>query len=440
MLQSHLNRSPAELIALLPSSEERRKYLHKIAPTLREAKLLDYCWRFWARPKQLPPAGDWFVWLLLSGRGFGKTRAGSEWVIDRARNGPFHPIALVGQTKADVRDTMMELGDSSLLKISPSWFMPKYEPSKRRLTWPNGMIAIVYSGDEPDQLRGPQHGSAWVDELAKFKYPQETWDNLVMGLRVGEKPQAVVTTTPRPIPIIKALVADPDTASTVGSTYENLANLSPIFIQQVIRRYEGTRLGRQELHGAILDDVEGALWTRALLEETRVSKYPDLVRIVVGVDPQGSTTSGAETGIVGAGLGVDDQGYVLDDASLNGTPHEWGSQAVAAMRRLRADRIVAEVNYGGDMVESTIRTVDENAPIKLVRATRGKLIRAEPVQALYEQGRVHHVGMFASLEDELCSWVQGEKSPNRLDAMVWALTELMVGGPIEAEAMENPFY
>lgn len=326
-----------------------------------------------------------------------------------------------------MRDTMVELGESSILKTSPPWFMPTFEVTKRRLVWPNGVIAVMYSGDEPDQLRGPQHGSAWVDELAKFKYPQETWDNLVLGLRVGEKPQAVVTTTPRPIPIIKALLRDRSTVDTVGSTYDNRANLSPVFIQQVMQRYEGTRLGRQELHGAILDDVEGALWNRETLERHRVREHPELHRVVVAIDPQAKKGSGGETGIVVVGIGANEQGYVLDDVTVDGSPMEWGNQAIAAYHRFRADRMIAEVNNGGDMVEHTIRTIDAKMPFTQVRASRGKYTRAEPVAALYEQGKVHHVGLFAELEDQLCSWVPGEDSPDRLDALVWGLTELMVG-------------
>ena len=386
----------------------------------------------------MPPDGQWFGWLLRSGRGAGKTRTGAEWVINRAKDGPYYPIALVGQTKADVRDTMIEVGESSVLRISPPWFMPNYEPSKRRLTWPNGMIATAFSGDEPDQLRGPQHGSAWVDELAKFKYPDETWDNLEFGLRLGDNPQAVITTTPRPIPIIKQMLADDDVVDRVVSTYANIHNLAPSYIKRVIKRYEGTRLGRQELHGELLGDVPGALWTRDILEETRVTRHPEFVRVVVGVDPHASV---GETGIVVAGLGADDHGYVLDDLSTGGSPDNWARQAVTGYHKHDADRIAAEANNGGDMVISTILTVDGSVSTKKLWASRGKYTRAEPVAALYEQGRVHHVGMFAALEDEYCTWVPGEDSPNRLDAAVWALTELMLGQDGKAEYLEgNPFY
>jgi len=368
---------------------------------------------------------------VRSGRGFGKTRLGAEWVIGRAKHGPFYPIALVGQTKADLRDTMVELGESSIMKVSPPWFMPELQATKRRLVWPNGMIAVMYSGDEPDQLRGPQHGSAWVDELAKFKYPAETMDNLTLGLRVGERPQAVVTTTPRPIPVITRLLEDPGVVHTVGSSFENITNLSPRFIERIREQYEGTRLGRQELYGEILDDVPGALWKRIDLETNRVREHSPLTRVVVAIDPAETVNPdrGSETGIVVAGLGGDRHGYVLDDISLYGTPAEWANEAITAYNRFHADRIIGEANAGGDMIEHTLRSVDSKVAYKKVIASRGKQTRAEPIAALYEQGKVHHVGMFADLEDQLCSWVPGEKSPDRLDALVWALSELMLGAP-----------
>lgn len=400
-----------------------------------EAEALLYEWRLWARPDQLPPPGNWFGFLLRSGRGAGKTRTGAEWIIDRAQNGPFYPIALVGQTKADVRDTMIEVGESSILNSSPPWFTPEYEPSKRRLTWPNGMIATAFSGDEPNQLRGPQHGSAWVDELAKFKYPQETWDNLEFGLRLGDKPQVVITTTPRPIPIIKALIADPDVIDRVVSTYANIHNLSPSYIKRVIRKYEGTRLGQQELHGAILGDVPGALWDRDLLERTRVLNPPgQMTRIVVAIDPAVTADEDSnETGIVVCALGSDGHGYCLDDLTLRGSPAEWGRAAIAAYYKWRADRIIAEVNNGGDMIEHVIHTIDDKVSFRQVRASRGKLTRAEPIASLYEQNKCHHVGFYADLEDQLCSWLPGEESPDRLDALVWAITELMLGQTDELE-------
>lgn len=387
---------------------------------------LPYLWDLWARPKQLPPPGDWFLWLLRSGRGFGKTRAGAEETVRRAAT-RYKRIALVGQTKADVRDTMLEVGESSILKISPPWFYPEYEPSKRRLTWPNGAMAIVYSGDEPDQLRGPQHDFAWVDELAKFKYPQETWDNLEMGLRLGDKPQACVTTTPRPIKLIKELLADPDTVEVQGHSQENIQNLADSYINRIIRKYEGTRLGRQELAGELLEDNPDALWSREQIEKDRVIERPGLIRIVVAIDPQAENNpNSAETGIVVAGIGTDGQGYLLDDVSIRATPDQWGRAAVTAYHLHSADRIIGEVNNGGDMIEHVIRSVDRNVSYKKVRASRGKQTRAEPIAALCEQNRVHHVGTFTELEDQLCEWVPGDKSPDRLDAYVWAFTELFL--------------
>ena len=400
-----------------------------------DARALLYHWPFWARADQLEPAGDWLVWQLLAGRGFGKTRTGAEWVIERAKQEK-GPIALVGQTKADVRDTMIELGDSSILKCSPPWFYPSYEPSKRRLTWPNGQVAMIYSGDEPGQLRGPQHGSAWVDELAKFKYPDDTWSNLEFGLRVGDDPRVVSSTTPRPIKIIKQLVADPDTVVTRGATYANLSNLAPIY-RRIIRKYEGTRLGRQELNAEILDDNPNALWRRDWIEDQRVGVFPDLWRVAVGVDPSGGSTG--TCGIVVAGQ-RDGVYFVLDDASVAGSSAEWGLGVVAAYSKQMADVIAGEVNFGGDMVERVIRTVDggKNVAFKMVRASRGKEVRAEPVSALYQQGRVHHVGAFPELEDQLCEWEPGQPSPDRLDALVWAITELMETDGGTGESHELP--
>jgi len=382
-------------------------------------------WTLWARPDQLPPAGDWFVWMLRGGRGSGKTRTGAEFVIDRARSGA-RRIALVGQAKGDVRDTMIELGDSSILRCSPPWFRPQYEPSKRRLTWPNGCVAVAYSGDEPDQLRGPQHDTAWVDELAKFKYPQQTWDNLEMGMRLGD-PRVVITTTPRPIPLIKKLLTDPRVVDVRCSTYDNIY-LAEQFLTRVKSMYEGTRLGRQEIYGEVLDDNPRALWKRNDIESSRVVKQPDLQRIVVGVDPEAeSGAESAETGIVVVGIATVNglvHGYVLDDVSLRATPDVWARAVISAYNRHKADAIVVEVNNGGEMVTHTIRTVS-SVNCKSVRATRGKYTRAEPVAALYEQGRIHHVGFFPELEDQMCEWSPEQKSPDRMDALVWAVTELM---------------
>ena len=329
-------------------------------------------------------------------------------------------------------------GESGLLGIFPRDERPRYEPSKRRVTFHNGAMASAFSADEPDRLRGPNHDLAWVDELAAWRYP-EAWDMLMFGLRIGGNPRAVVTTTPKPIPLIRRLLAieDGTVVLTRGSTFDNKANLAASFLTEITSRYEGTRLGRQELYAEILDDVDGALWDRGTLEEHRVSMTPELERVVVAIDPAaGSKAENAETGIVVAGLGADGHGYVLDDRSIRGTPNDWGTSAIAAYHANKADRIVAEANQGGDMVLHTLRTVDANAPVKMVHASRGKRTRAEPVAALYEQGRIHHLGFHGLLEDQLCSWVPDHSdSPDRLDALVWAITELMISGPREAPAV-----
>lgn len=433
--------SLAERISMMPE-EKRQAVLKELAPTLEDMKALEYSWDFWARPNQMEPSGEWSTWLVMSGRGFGKTRTGAEFVIKRARHGPYYPIALVGQTKADVRDTMVEIFESSIMKISPPWFTPKLETSKRRLTWPNGMHAVMYSGDEPDQLRGPQHGAVWMDELAKFKYPLETWSNASLGLRLGPRPQAVITTTPRPIPIIKELIADPAVIVTTGSTYENIGNLPATFIRTILARYENTRLGAQEIYGNVIGDVDGALWNRNLFEETRVIRIPEIYRIVISVDPNTGGLGGGtgETGIIVAGLGADQHCYVLEDCTVaTNNPDKWAKQVIAAYNRYGADRVVAEANQGGEMVRSTLRTFDPNLPVTLIFASKGKYTRAEPISGLYSQGRIHHLGMFPDLEDQCCSWIPGEVSPDRLDALVWCVTEIMIrglGGMAVAELAE----
>lgn len=374
----------------------------------------------------MTPDGDWLVWLLLAGRGFGKTRTGAEWVRAEVESGRRGQLALIAPTAADVRDVMIE-GESGLLRISPPWFRPEYQPSKRRVVWPNGATATTYSAEDPDQLRGPNIDGAWCDELAAWKYAQEAWDMLMFTLRSGVDPRAVVTTTPRPTKIVRELVASQTTHVTHGRTYDNAANLAPSFLHSITARYAGTRLGRQELDAEILTDTPGALWKREQIDELRVTQAPSLRRIVVAVDPEASSDEGAaETGIIVAGLGEDGHGYVLDDRSLRGTPDQWARAAVTAYHTWEADRLCAEVNNGGEMVEHTIRTVDRHIAYKTLHASRGKTARAEPIAALYEQHRVHHVGFFGELEDQLCTWVAGATSPDRLDALVWALTELLL--------------
>lgn len=397
--------------------------------TSEEQEQAMWDWSIWARPKQLAPPGNWRVWLILAGRGFGKTRSGAEWVRQNILNNQASRVALVGATAADVRDTMVE-GESGLMRIFPPGQRPRYEPSKRRITFHNGARATTYSADEPDRLRGPNHDLAWCDEIAAWRYP-DAWDQLIFGLRIGKDPRLVATTTPRPTRLIKTLVDRKDVAITRGSTFENQMNLAPTFLEEVKARYEGTRLGRQELYAEILDDVEGALWTREMVENARINTLPDLVRIVVGVDPAISNTEfSAETGIVAVGCDSQGIGYVLDDRSIKGSPVEWANAAIALYHRSSADRIVVEANQGGDMVRHTLQTVESQIPIKMVHATRGKRTRAEPVSALYEQGKVKHVGAFPQLEDQMCSWTPDSASPDRLDALVWGLTELMVGSQL----------
>ena len=311
--------------------------------------LSPYNWPFWARPKQLPPGGNWLFWLILAGRGFSKTRTGAQWVMHRAKHGPYFPIALVGQTKADVRDTMIEMGEGSILRNGPPDFRPKYEPSKRRLNWPNGMVAIAYSGDEPDQFRGPQHGSAWIDELAKFKYPLETMDNLEMGLRLGPDPRGVITTTPKPIRVIRDLLADEDVFVTTGSSYENISNLSPVFIKRIIKKYEGTTLGQQELHAQMLDEAPGALWTRKMIDRSRRKNAGDLVRIAVAVDPSVNKTGKGDAcgiGVVGIDSRKPAHGYVLGDYTLRGGPVKWAKEVVRVYKKYQTNMVVAEGNQG----------------------------------------------------------------------------------------------
>lgn len=402
-----------------------------IAGTLAEA-LADGGWRAKARPSQLPPAGDWNGWLILAGRGFGKTRAGAGWVHELVETRQAGRIALVAATAADARDTLVE-GVSGLLNTASPWNRPIYEPSKRRLTWPNGAVATTFSSEEADRLRGPEHDAAWADELAAWQDPRAAWDMLQFGLRIGKRPRWLVTTTPKPIKIIKQLLArvGEDVVVTRGSTFENSDNLAPTFLKAIRDRYEGTRLGRQELEAEMLADTPGALWQLDWLDRDRVTKAPELKRIVVAIDPAVSNNEGSdETGIIVAGIAGDDHVYVLEDLSGRYAPHEWAKIAVDAYRRHGADRIVAEVNQGGAMVEATLRVVDPNASYKAVHASRGKVVRAEPIAALYERRRVHHVGGFAVLEDQLCGFtsdfdrVRARYSPDRVDALVWALTEL----------------
>jgi phage terminase large subunit-like protein len=395
-------------------------------------------WHDLARPEQLPPPGDWLVWLLLAGRGMGKTRSAAEWVNEMADTHPGTRIALVGRTPADVRDIMIE-GESGILNCSRG-VRPTYESTKRRVTWPNGSQAAAYSAEVPSVLRGPEHEFAWAEEAASWTDARlgdtldTAWNNLMLGLRLGKDPRCVVTTTPKPNKLIRTIVSRASTTVTTGTTYDNLDNLAPSFRDAVLATYEGTRIGRQELMGELLEDVVGALWTLTMIEDARVKVAPDMARVVVAVDPSGgSGPDNDEQGIIVAGKGVDGEYYVLADRSCKLSPHGWASRAAGAFHEFAGDRVVAEKNFGGDMVASTLHQVDVNAPVKLVTSSRGKVQRAEPVAALYEQGRVHHLGPLAQLEDQLTTWTpQDGTSPDRLDALVFALTELALGSQGQA--------
>lgn len=432
-LPTDSDRSPAERLALELADPTKRPTLIRKLSTSRATGNLAYHWPFWARPSQLPPADpDWLYWLLLAGRGSGKTRAGAEWV--RGIKDSCASIALVGATKDDARAVMIE-GPAGIFAVSAPDDMPVF--SRGRLTWKNGATAQLFSAERPDRLRGPQHHAAWCDELASWAYAEATWSNLQFGLRLGSHPRTVVTTTPRPIKLVRELLNDPLTRLSRTSSYANRAHLPPAYFDQIIRRYEGTRLGRQEIYAEVLDDVEGALWTLAAIERDRWpygKPLPELARIVVAIDPAATSGEDAdETGIIVAARDYAGQGYVLDDLSGHYLPTEWARAAITAYRNSErpADRIIAEINNGGEMVEATLRMIDAGIPFKAVHASRGRVTRAEPVSALYEQRRVHHVGMFAALEDQMASFTidydrARDGSPDRVDALVWALTELLV--------------
>lgn len=417
-----------ERLSMLPA-EARARVVGAVPAG--ERKLLARSWAMTARPSQLPPEGDWSVWLILAGRGFGKTRTGAEWVTATASLHPGARFALVGPTARDALAVMLE-GESGLLAVAPEGLRPEWRASRRELRWPNGAMASVISAVEPDSLRGPQFHFAWCDEIAAWPRAAEVWANLKMGLRLGERPRAVVTTTPRPLAFLRNLQGGDGVVVTRGSTFDNKANLPAAYLADVAGAYGGTSLGRQELMGELLDDREGALWSRDGLDGCREARAPDLLRVVVGVDPP---AGGGGCGIVVAGLDADGIGHVLADASVHGVaPGQWARAVAAAHARFDADRVVVETNNGGDMVESTLKAVNLSMPVKQVKASRGKAARAEPVSALYAAGRVRHVGMFAALEDEMCGLMLGGgyagpgSSPDRADALVWALTELMLGG------------
>jgi len=438
-------RFSAASIASLPPSE-RLKLLSTLSA--KSLRALTSSYDFWARASQREPPGDWDGWLKMDGRGAGKTWTGANVTNRRARSGRHPKILLAAATPGDARDTMIE-GESGILATAPSDFRPVYEPSKLRITWPNGCRGYVRSGAEPDRFRGLNTSYAWLDELAAWQYPQESFDNAMLGLRLGPHPQTVITTTPKPIALLRTLIKNPRWIVTSESTYANAANLSASFISRIRSQYEGTTLGQQEIYAHLLTEVPGALWRLSLIEATRMQPHDvrkeDLLRIVIAIDP--AVTSGAnsnETGIiaVAAGTGVrKGHAYVLRDESGRHSATHWPKLAVAMYHALSAERVVYEANQGGDLVAQAIRVVDPNVPLKAVTASRGKRTRAEPVAALYEQGRVHHVGPFPQLEDQMCTFVPDERaeadraahatgisvSPDRVDALVWGVTELLLG-------------
>ena len=399
-----------------------------------EIETFDRAWELFVHRHQKPPPGDWTTWLLLGGRGAGKTRSGAQWVKALACGGgtKVSPIALIGETEHDAREVMVE-GVSGLLSVHQRFERPVWTPSRKRLEWRNGAVAQIFSAEDPESLRGPQFAAAWCDELAKWRHAEATFDMLQFGLRLGERPRQVITTTPRPIALIKRLMTDPRTVVTRAATVANARHLAPSFLDTVVGRYAGTRLGRQELDGEIVEQRADALWSRGGLGNCRVAAAPPLMRIVVAVDPPASASEGADAcGLVAAGRAEDGTVYVLADETAGQlSPLAWSRKAIALWRRLSADALVVEVNQGGDMVRAVIGEADPTVPMVAVRAYRGKWLRAEPVAALYEQGRVKHVGEFAALEDEMCDFgldgLSQGRSPDRLDALVWAVTALSFG-------------
>lgn len=384
-------------------------------------------WADIARPSQLPPNGDWNNWLILAGRGFGKTRTGAETVKGWIEQAFYRRIALIGQTFDEVRSIMVE-GESGILSLHTNAERPRFEPSNGRILWNNGAIASIYSADYYEKLRGPQFDLAWIDEMAKFRHPERAWEQLMLGLRLGKKPRCIITTTPRPIPLIEKLLKDPLTVTTKGTTFENKDNLASTFINQIVKQFEGTKLGAQELYAEVLSERQGALWQRSMIHHQTPAEEV-WQRIVIAIDP--ATThheQSDETGIVIVALASDKKAYVLEDLSGRHSPADWGRRVVDAYWRHKVDRVVAEVNKGGDMVERIIRSIDPHVSYRAVRATRGKVTRAEPIAALYEQGHVYHIKPLKELETQLCEYIPGitSKSPDRLDALVWALTDLFL--------------
>ena len=416
-------------------SEADRTWLVRSLPGPMQRELAERWVGGWAQHGQAPPvAGDWRIWLIRAGRGFGKTRAGAEWVTAVAGADDGAEIALVGATAADVRRVMIE-GPSGVRAVAKTGQTPRYTVSRGEVRWPNGAVARIYSADVPDQLRGPEHSAAWCDELAKWRRGDAAWDNLLMGLRRGVQPRVVVTTTPRPTALMKRVLRARGLVETRGATRDN-PFLPAAFVDHVEDAYGGTLLGRQELDGEMIEDLAGALWSRARIEASRGVAPAELVRVVIGVDPPAGSDAGAgdACGIVAVGRDGDGLAYVLEDASVAAaSPEGWARAVADCAARHRADRVVAEANQGGQMVRSVLLAADVALPVTLVRASRGKVARAEPVATLYERDRVRHCGRFAALEDEMCGLVAGGgyhgpgRSPDRADALVWAMSELMLG-------------
>ncbi len=434
------NSSVAELLASLPESQRNQLLAEIDEPT---AKGLLHDWTFWARRNQQLPAGDWRYWLILAGRGFGKTRTGGETVRSWVEKG-YRRIHLIGPTASDTRNVMV-LGPSGLLNCFPSHQKPQYEPSKHLITFHTGAVAETFSADEPERLRGPQCEAFWADEPCAWRFLEDAWDNLMFGFRLGDDPRGVISTTPKPSTWLRELMKNPMTHVTHGSSYDNRLNLAPAFFEDILKKYEGTRIGRQEINAEVLEDIPGALWTVGMIDATRVRqsemRWDLIVRTVVAIDP--AVTAGNdsdETGIVVACQLRSGHVIVLDDLTCKESPLGWAKIAVAAYRARRADRMIGEANNGGDLVERNIRAFDPNVSFRAVRASRGKYTRAEPAAALYEQGRVHHLGSFVDLEKQMCSYVPGSttKSPDRMDALVWALTELVIDPSEEQYRMIQP--
>ena len=431
---------PSEWLRALLALSHAERQCELLKFTAEERSEIRFYWKLWARESQIPPPGDWQTWLLCAGRGFGKTRAGAEWVRRYAQHNYDARIALVGANLAEARAVMVE-GESGILAVCPPDNIPVYEPSLRRLSWANGAQAFLYSAAEPESLRGPQHHIAWCDELAKWENASErasrSWDNLLLSLRLSERPRTLVTTTPRAVPLLKRLLAEEacGTASvTHGTTGDNAAHLPERYLGAMRAQYGDTALGRQELGGVLLEDIEGALWTRSMLEHCRAgSSGAPATRVVIGVDPPAST-QGDACGIVVCALDTDGRGRVLADCSVaKARPERWARAVADAAHGWNADRVIAEANQGGAMVRSVLLAAELSLPVRLVHASRGKTARAEPVAALYEAGRVFHAGLFPELEDQLCGLMTGGayegpgRSPDRADALVWALSELMLG-------------